>query len=69
MVTFTERHGEYEISWRKTGEQFVALVRVPGEDRPPALVKATVSEGMDVLKSRTRAIIDGAWAEDYRSAQ
>ena len=66
MATYDERYDEYEISWRETGEQFVALVRRPGEDRPPAIVKATVGEGMAVLKSRTRGIIDAGQIETYR---
>ena len=66
MVTFNERYGGFEISWRETGELFVALVRVPGEERPPAIVRATVGEGMSVLKSRTRAIIDAGSVEAYR---
>lgn len=66
MVIYNERYGAYEISWRETGEQFVALVRVLGDERPPAIVKATVGEGMAVLKSRTRAIIDAGLVESYR---
>ncbi|WP_333570913.1 hypothetical protein [Sphingomonas sp.] len=66
MVVFSELYGGYEISWRETGEQFVALVRLPREERPPALIRATVSEGMSVLKSRTRAAIDAGEIERYR---
>jgi hypothetical protein len=68
MVTYSEQYGGYEISWRETGEQFVALVRVPKETGPPALIKATVGEGMSVLKSRTRAVIDAGKIENYRPA-
>ena len=66
MVTYNDRYGGFEISWRETGERFVALVRVPGEDRPPAIVTATVDEGMSVLKSRTRSIIDAGSVEAHR---
>lgn len=66
MVTYSERYGAYEISWRETGERFVALVRLPAEKRPPAVITATVSEGMAVLKSRTRDVIDAGSVEAYR---
>lgn len=66
MVIYSERYGDYEISWRETGERFVALLRLPAEELPPAVITATVEEGMAVLKSRTRAIVDAGAVEAYR---
>ncbi|WP_448538179.1 YrhB domain-containing protein [Sphingobium yanoikuyae] len=61
-----EQYGSYHISWRETGEQFVALLRSRAEEGPPAIITASVGEGMAVLKSRTFAIIDAGVAEAYR---
>jgi len=65
MATNSHYNG-YEISWRETGEQFVALVQKSGGGHPPAIVTATVAEGMVTLKSRTLAIIDADAVGAYR---
>lgn len=61
-----EQYGGYQISWRETGEQFVALLRATAGEDPPAIITASVGEGMSVLKSRTFAVIDAGVAEAYR---
>ena len=61
-----EQYGSYQISWRETGEQLVALLRSSAEEGPPAVITASVSEGMAELKSRTFAAIDAGVAEAYR---
>lgn len=61
-----EQYGSYQISWRETGEQFVALLRSKAEEDPPAIITASVGEGMATLKSRTFAVIDAGVAEAYR---
>jgi hypothetical protein len=61
-----EQYGSYQISWRETGEQFVALLRTTAEENPPAIITASVGEGMAVLKARTLAVIDAGAAEAYR---
>lgn len=61
-----EEYGSYQISWLETGEQFVALLRAAEEDDPPAIITASVGEGMAVLKSRTFAAVDAGTVEAYR---
>ncbi len=60
-----EEYGSYQIDWRETGEQFIALIRA-AEEEPPAIITASVDEGMVVLKSRTFATIDAGIVEAYR---
>jgi hypothetical protein len=66
-MAHTEIYGSYEIRWLETGEQFVALVRVPGVTGPPAVIYATVTEGMAILKHRTLRIIDSGEIGIYRA--
>lgn len=62
-------HDEYEtyqIRWLETGEQFVALLRTAADQEPPAIITASVSEGMAILKARTFAAVDAGNVEAYR---
>jgi len=62
----SEAYGGYQISWRETGERFVALLRAGAVDNRPAMVEASVEEGMSVLKTRTYAAVDAGTVEAYR---
>lgn len=62
----SEVYGDYQISWRETGERFVALLRAGESETPPAMVEASVEEGMSVLKTRTYSAIDAGTVEAYR---
>lgn len=62
-------HDEYEtyqIWWLETGEQFLALLRTTADQEPPAIITASVSEGMGILKTRTFAAVDAGNVEAYR---
>lgn len=65
-MTNLEAYGRYQIHWRETGERFVALLRTTANEEPPAVITASVSEGMAVLKARTFAIVDAGTVEAYR---
>lgn len=60
------QYKSFEISWRETGEKFFAIVQVSGDRDPPAIITASVEEGMTTLKLRTHAIIDAGSLEAYR---
>ncbi|MDP3401749.1 MAG: YrhB domain-containing protein [Brevundimonas sp.] len=62
----SEVYGDYQISWRETGQRFVALLRAGDVEKPPAVVEASVEEGMSVLKTRTYAVVDTGTVEAYR---
>jgi len=61
-----EEYSGYQISWRETGLRFVAILRAGAQDDPPAIVEASVEEGMAVLKARTYGAIDAGTVEAYR---
>lgn len=65
-MTNEEEYGGYQISWRETGLGFVALLRAGAEEEPPAIVEASVKEGMAVLKARAYAAVDAGTIEAYR---
>lgn len=61
-----EQYGTYQIRWLETGERCVALVRTAADEDSAAIIEASVSEGMDVLKTRTYAAIDAKIVDAYR---